>query len=79
MSRPNAIVKHQHNTSGGLERIGPLLADLHPDYGFRRRFVAWRRKQIGTAFSLVPERRRVTDMTALLLTIEIVPDMMEVA
>src|SRR5437773_1753495 len=37
MSRPNAITKHQHSTSGGLERIGPLLADLHPDYVISKR------------------------------------------
>jgi hypothetical protein len=37
MSRPNPITKHQHSTSGGLERIGPLLADLHPDYVLSKR------------------------------------------
>ena len=37
MSRPNSITKHQHSTSGGLERIGPLLADLHPDYVISKR------------------------------------------
>src|SRR6266851_3097233 len=37
MSRPNPITKHQHSTSGGLERIGPLLADLHPDYVISKR------------------------------------------
>src|SRR5580693_9069208 len=37
MSRPNAITKHQHSTSGGLERTGPLLADLHPNYVISKR------------------------------------------
>src|SRR5579862_9602389 len=35
MSRPNP--KHQHSTSGGLERIGPLLVDLHPNYVVSKR------------------------------------------
>lgn len=37
MSRPNPLTKHQHSTSGGLERIGPLLADLHPDHVISKR------------------------------------------
>jgi hypothetical protein len=37
MSRLNPIAKHQHSTSRGLERIGPLLADLHPDYVVSKR------------------------------------------
>jgi hypothetical protein len=37
MSCPNPIIKHQHSTSGGLERIGPLLLDLHPDYVVSKR------------------------------------------
>jgi hypothetical protein len=37
MSRPNPITKHQHSTSGGLERIGPLLADIHSDYVISKR------------------------------------------
>jgi hypothetical protein len=37
MSRPNPITKHQHSTSGGLESIGPLLVDLHPDYVVSKR------------------------------------------
>src|ERR1700724_881871 len=31
MWRPNPITKHPHSTSGGLQRIGPLLVDLPPD------------------------------------------------
>src|SRR3569833_3139760 len=37
MSRPNPITKHQHSTSGGLQTIGPLLADLYPDYVISKR------------------------------------------
>src|SRR3984893_9663653 len=37
MSRLNPITKRQHSTSGGLERIAPLLADLHPDYVISKR------------------------------------------
>src|SRR5450432_4216751 len=37
MSRPNPNTKRQDSTSGGLERIGPLLADLHPDYVISKR------------------------------------------
>ena len=37
MSRPNPVANYQHSTSGGLERIGPLLADLHPDYVISKR------------------------------------------
>jgi hypothetical protein len=35
----NPITKHQHSTSAGLERIGPLVADLHPDYVISKRRV----------------------------------------
>ena len=31
------VIKHQHHTSGGLERIGPLLADRHPDLVISKR------------------------------------------
>src|SRR6202042_2726457 len=37
MSRPNSITRHQHSTSRGLARIGPLLADFHPDYVISKR------------------------------------------
>jgi hypothetical protein len=37
MSRPKLTAKHQHSKSGGLERIGPLLAELHPDYVISKR------------------------------------------
>ena len=31
MSRLNPVTKHQHYTSGGLQRLGPLLAETHPE------------------------------------------------
>jgi len=31
MSLSNLVTRHQHHTSGGLERVGPLLAETHPD------------------------------------------------
>ena len=31
MSRLSSATRHQHHTSGGLERGGPLLAETHPD------------------------------------------------
>ncbi len=30
MSRPNPVTKHQHHTSGDLQRVAPLLAETHP-------------------------------------------------
>lgn len=37
MSRPNPVTKHIHDTPGGLERIGPLLAAAHPDLAISKR------------------------------------------
>ena len=37
MSRSNQVTKHQHHTPGGLERIGPLLAQAHPDLVISKR------------------------------------------
>lgn len=37
MSHPNPITIKEHSTTGGLLRIGPLLADLHPDFVISKR------------------------------------------
>ena len=37
MSRLNAVTKHQLHTSGGLQRVGPLLAETHPEFVISKR------------------------------------------
>ena len=37
MSRLNTVIKHQHHTSAGLQRLGPLLAETHPEFAISKR------------------------------------------
>ena len=37
LSRPTAVTRHQHHTSGGLQSVGPLLAESHPELVISKR------------------------------------------